>query len=115
MILKRSKKRNSQRGQAAIEMALTLPFIIWLFFYTINAFYTIHTSHVAQRYAAMNLYQRLNNRAKFVMDDQEGELHNQLYMAVRYNTPGGDVPKRKILFGPSEVRSVVGICREPGC
>ena len=112
--MKRKNKLNN-RGQAAIEMALSLPFIIWLFFYTLNAFYSIHTSHVSQRYAAMNLYQRLNNRAKFVMDDQTGDLHNNTFMAVRYNTPGGDAPKRKILFGPMDVKSVVGICREPGC
>ena len=106
-------------GQATIELAMTLPFIIWLIAYTFQAYYTIHTSHVAQKYAAMNLYQRVNNRAQFVMDDLAnngaGQLHNRNFMAVEYTEPDGKVPRRKIMFGPMEMTNIMGICREPVC
>lgn len=95
-------------------MALALPWIIWLFFYTINAYHQIKTHHVAQKYAAMNLYQRLQHRAKFVVDSQEDQLHGQTYMAVQYLDPNtGAAPTRKILVGPSQVVNIVGICLEP--
>jgi len=103
------------RGQAVIELALTLPFLIWLIYYMLNAFYAVHTSHVAQRYAAMGLYQRLNNRAQFVMDDVANQLHNQNRMAVEYLDTDGEIPRRKIFLGPVEINTAVGICREPGC
>ncbi len=103
-------------GQATIEMALALPFIIWLLFYMINGYHTVHTSHIGQRYAAMNLYIRLSNRAKFVMDDLDNALHDNTFMAVQYLDGESDnLPKRKILFGPVEINSIVGICREEGC
>jgi hypothetical protein len=107
-------KRNT-RGQATIELALALPFLIWLIFYTINAFHTLHTSHVGQKYAAMSLYERISNRAKIVVDDRDNRLHNREFMAVEYVDSSGRRPRRKILVGPSEVNSVVGICREPAC
>lgn len=113
IIATRHKQR--KKGQATIELALTLPFIIWLITYTFQAYYTVHTAHVSQRYAAMNLYQRLNNRAQFVMDDVNNQLHNRSFMAVKYVDSGGDVPERKILFGPVRPSNVVGICREPAC
>ena len=109
-----SPLKNS-RGQAVIEMALSLPFLIWLLYYTINGFYSIHTAHVAQKYAAMNLWQRVNNRSKFVMDDVSKQLHNREFMGVRYTEPDGTLPRRKIIRGPVPIFNVVGICREPGC
>jgi len=96
-------------------MALSLPFLIWLVFYTINAFYSIHTAHVAQKYAAMNLWQRVDKRAKFVVDDVVNQLHNREFMAVKYNEPDGSVPRRKINSGPILILNIVGLCREPGC
>jgi hypothetical protein len=104
-----------RRGQATIELALSLPFLIWLIFYTINAYHSLHTSHVAQRYAAMSLYERTANRAKFVIDDRENRVHGREFMAVQYTDVGGGTPRRKIVVGPSDVNTVVGICREPGC
>src|SRR5688572_3400872 len=112
MVVDRKNKR-SKRGQATIEMALSLPFLIWLLYYTINGFYTIHTAHVAQKYAAMNLWQRVDNRAKFVMD-KLGGLHNREFMAVRYTEPDGALPRRKINSGPVTIFNIVGLCREPG-
>lgn len=105
----------NKKGQAVIEMALSMPFLIWLMYYTINAFYSIHTSHIAQKYAAMNMYQRLNNRAKFTVDDVANTVFQKEYIAVRYTEPDGSIPKRKILVGPNRVNNIVGICREPGC
>lgn len=109
----------NRKGQATIEMAMSLPIIITLIFYTINAYYSVHTAHVGQRYAAMNLYQRLNNRSKFVMDDigdgGQAQLHNKNFMAVQYGDTGGEAPRRKILLGPIQINTTVGICREPGC
>lgn len=110
------QNRKKQKGQAVIEMALALPWIIWLFFYTINAYQQIKTHHVAQKYAAMNMYQRLRNQAKFNTDrlNTTGEAHGQTFMAVQYmDAASGDVPKRKIIFGPTDVVNIVGTCLEP--
>ena len=107
--------RRREKGQAAIEMALALPFVLWLIFYTINGFYTLHTAHVAQKYAAMNLWQRVNNRSKFVMDDMAEQLHNREFMAVRYTETDGSLPRRRIVRGPVPIFNIIGICREPGC
>lgn len=99
-------------------MAFALPFLIWLIYYTINAFHTIHTSHVAQKFAAMNLYQRLANRSKFEVDEIAKTLHNKGFMAVRYLEPSGETPKRRILLeteNPPQALNVVGVCKEPGC
>ncbi len=109
------KRLKTEKGQATIELALSLPFLIWLIFYTINAFHTLHTSHIGQKYAAMSLYERAANRAKIVVDERENRLHNREFMAVQYMDRNGAKPKRKILVGPSEVNAVVGICREPAC
>ena len=102
-------------GQAAIEMALALPLLIWLLFYMVNAFYTIHTSHIAQKYAAMSLWSRVAYRSKFVVDDDQNVLHGKEFMAVQYEGTDGKPPERKIVTGPSEVHAVVGLCREPNC
>jgi hypothetical protein len=108
-------RRKSRRGQATIELAMSLPFLIWLIFYAINAFHTLHTAHVAQKYAAMSLYERTSNRAKFMVDDRENQVHGREFMAVQYMDANGGAPKRKILVGPSNVNVVVGVCREPAC
>ena len=110
-----AKSIRNRRGQAVIELALSLPFLIWLLYYTINGFYAIHTAHVAQKYAAMNLWQRVDNRSKFVMDDVQKQLHNREFMGVRYTEPDGTLPRRKIIRGPVPIFNIVGICREPGC
>jgi Flp pilus assembly protein TadG len=105
----------NSKGQAAIEMALSMPFLIWLMYYTINAFYSIHTSHIAQKYAAMNVYQRLNNRSKFIVDDVANTVVNRSFIGVQYTDEEGQIPVRKILVGPNRVNNIVGICREPEC
>lgn len=108
----------SQKGQAAIETGLALPFLIFLLYYTINAFHALHTSHVGQKYAAMNMYQRLNNRAQFAVDDVEGKVIQKSFIAVQYTDSEGNVPSRRILLDPAvptRILNVVGICREPGC
>lgn len=105
-------KRN---GQATIELALTLPFFIWLLYQTINGYYMLHTAHVAQKYAAMSLWQRVGNRSKFVMDDFAQRLHQREFMAVRFTDGDGRNIRRKIIRGPIELYNAVGICREPGC
>lgn len=108
-------RKHRNRGQAVIELAFTLPFVISLFYYTINSFYSLHTAHVAQKYAAMSLWQRINHRAKFVMDDVERRLHNREFMASRFVEEDGTIPQRKIVRGPTAIVGVVGVCREPGC
>ena len=119
-MLVRQLKLN-RKGQAVIEMALALPFLIWLIYYTLNGFYTIHTSHIAQKYSAMSLYQRLNNRGKIVVDDVERKagkpaLVNRRFMAVQYMEPDTNrAPQRKIIAGPNSVNNIVGICRDPEC
>lgn len=105
----------NKKGQAAIEMALSMPLLIWLTYYTINAFFTIHTNHVAQKYAAMNVYQRIQNRSKFAIDDVQNTVVNRSYIAVQYTEPEGGVPLRKIIIGPIRVDNSAGICREPDC
>lgn len=110
------KTRLNHRGQAVVEMALAMPFLIWLIYYTLNAFYTIHSSHIAQKYSAMNLYQRLNNRSKISVDDINRTVVNREFIAVQYMEPEANrPPQRKIIAGPNAVNNVVGICREPGC
>ncbi len=109
------KRIQNRKGQAVIEMTMAMPFLIWLMYYTINAFYSVHSSHIAQKYAAMNMYQRLNNHSKFAVDDFEDRAFDREFIAVRYTDPDGKIPQRKILVGPNSVNNVVGICREPGC
>jgi len=108
----------SRNGQAAIETGLALPFFIFLLYYTINAFHAMHTAHVGQKYAAMNMYQRLGNRAQFAVDDLEQRVVTKQFIAVQYTTPDGGVPQRRILLDPvvpTRILNVVGICREPEC
>lgn len=115
-----AKRLRAKKGQAAIELGLALPFLIWLIFYTINAFHAIHTSHVGQKFAAMNLYQRLQNRAKFVVDQYangyQGVLHGKEFMAVEYTDSNGRNPRRHIVTESGDavrVLTAVGICMEP--
>lgn len=113
-----SKHLTSRSGQAAIETGLALPFFIFLLYYTINAFHSMHTSHVGQKYAAMNMYQRLNHRAQFAVDDLEQRVITKQFIAVQYTDAEGEVPKRRILLDPvvpTRILNVVGICREPDC
>lgn len=111
-------KRLNNKGQAAIEMGLAMPFLIFLLYYTINAFHSIHTSHVGQKYAAMNMYQRLNHRAQFAVDDVENRVFDKTFIAVQYADAEGDIPRRRILLDPdtpTRILNVVGVCREPSC
>jgi len=104
------------QGQAVVEMAISLPFIIWLLYYTINAYYSMRTAQVGQKYAAMNLHQRTDYRAIFVVDNIEKRLVPRRFIAVQYQ--GQDernTPKRKIVRGPISIETTIGICREPGC
>lgn len=116
-LIRRVMRRNAlgKGGQATIEMALTLPFLIWLISYTFNAYYMMHSAHVGQKYAAMHLYKRLNHRAQFVMDDVDNALHGKKFMAVQYVDESGELPKRRIMFAPREMDNVVGLCREADC
>lgn len=113
--MKRWKHIRNNQGQAAIEMALSMPLLIWLTYYTINAFFSIHTNHVAQKYAAMNMYERMNNRSKFVVDDVANTIVNKSFIAVQYTEPEGGIPLRKIIIGPVRIDNSAGICREPDC
>lgn len=108
-------KIKNNRGQAAVEMAFSLPLLIWLTYYVINAYYSMHTNHVAQKYAAMGMYQRLNNRAQFAVDDVANSVVNRSFIAVQYTDVEGNVPLRKITIGPMRVINSAGICREPDC
>ncbi len=108
-----AKKTN--RGQAAIELALFLPFVIWLLFYMLNAYNAIHSAQIGETYASMNLYQRLNNRAQFAVDDVAKQLHNRGFMADQYLDMNGNPPQRKIVAGPMQISSIAGVCREPDC
>ncbi|MSP17949.1 MAG: hypothetical protein EXR74_00065 [Bdellovibrionales bacterium] len=110
------KNIKATKGQATVEMAISMPFLIWLIYYTLNAFYSIHSSHIAQKYAAMSMYQRLNNRSKFIVDDIEKKIVSRSFIAVQYLDPQTNAaPQRKIIAGPNPVNNTVGICREPGC
>lgn len=106
----------NQKGQAVIEMALSLPFLIWLIYYTINAYLMIHTASIGQKSAAMSLYQRLDKRAIYAVDGVEQTLTQRNFMAVQYRDPASNsTPIRKILVGPVNINATVGICREPRC
>jgi len=113
------KRLKSRKGQAVVEMAITLPFLIWLIYYTINAYYSMRTAQVGQKYAAMSLYQRTDYRAIFVVDkvaDPAGRLAARNFLAVQYQNPNEqNTPKRKIVKGPISIQTTVGICREPRC
>jgi hypothetical protein len=84
----------NRKGQAVIEMALSLPFIIWLIYYTINSYYALRTAQVGQKYAAMNLHQRLDHRAIFVVDGVERQLATKNFLAVQYQNADGGTLKR---------------------
>ncbi len=119
MITAVKKLLRCRKGQAAIETGLSLPFLVFLLYYTINAYHMIHTSHVAQRYAAMNMYERLDNRAVFVVDDVAKQLITKNFIGVQYmDANGGAPPVRRIIFNsPNQnvVNNAVGICMEPSC
>lgn len=109
-------KLRNKRGQAAIETALALPFVIALIYYTLNAYHSISTAQTGQKFAAMNLYQRLQNRAKFVVDAKANDLHGREYMAVQYTDSNGALPRRRILLegsAGSEINVSIGVCKEP--
>ncbi len=106
----------NRRGQAVIEMAISLPFIIWLLFYTINAYFSVHTAQIGQKYAAMGTFQRIDNRANFVVDGVSNSLSQRKFTAVQYQSAdGAGQPQRKIIRGPITIRTVIGVCREPRC
>lgn len=114
--------RRYDRGQAAIETAFALPILVYLLYYTINAFNALHTAHVAQKNAAMNLYVRLQNRAQFAVDDgiDEGgpRVVDKGFLAVQYRTDDGGLPTRRIFIEsttPAEIDTTIGVCREPQC
>lgn len=112
------KKLKSVRGQAAVETALALPFLIYLMYYTINAYHSLHTGHVAEKYAAMNMYERLDNRAQFAVDGVDKRVFDKTFIAVQYTTAEGNAPRRRILLTPrfpTSINVIAGICREPGC
>ena len=113
------KSLKNRKGQAVVEMAIALPFIIWLIYYTINSYYSMRTAQVGQKYAAMNLHQRLDYRAIFVVDkieDQRGRLATKNFLAVQYQSQDQrNTTKRKIVKGPISIETTVGICREPRC
>lgn len=108
-------KKCNRKGQATIELALSLPFLIWLTYYTLNAYYTMHTAHVSQQYAAMNLNERMNHRSKLVADDFDKKPVTKDFMAVRFTDGENNSPVRKIISGRIEIKTKVGICKEPGC
>lgn len=109
----------NEKGQAVVEMAISLPFLVWLIYYTINAYYSMRTAQVGQKYAAMSLYQRADYRAIFVVDkmaDPNGRLAARNFLAVQYqNGDERNTPKRKIVKGPISIETTIGICREPRC
>jgi Flp pilus assembly protein TadG len=109
----RAPRRN--RGQAVIELALSLPFLILLIFFTFNSFHMLHTSHVAQRYAAMNVYQRIQNRTQFVFDDVANQEITRGFAAAQYMESDGNPPQRKIVRNLQKIQAAFGICRETGC
>lgn len=114
MMRMRAKLRG-KKGQAAIETALALPFVISLIYYTLNAYHSISTAQTGQKFSAMNLYQRLQNRAKFAVDAVENDLHGREFMAVQYTETSGALPKRRILLegsSGSEINVSIGVCKE---
>lgn len=118
MVANNRKTRKKESGQAAIEMGLSMPFLVFLLYYTINAFHSIHTAHIGQKYAAMNVYERLDNRAQFAVDDVANQVIPKAFIGVQYTTAEGKAPRRRILLSPqfpTEILTTVGICREPAC
>lgn len=113
------KLLKNKKGQAAIEMAFALPFLIFLIYHTIIAYIAIHTSHVAQHAAANNLHERVQNRAVVGIDQlatDGGAPVSRQFMGVEYEgVGGGRPPRRRIDAGQIEIRNIVGICREPDC
>lgn len=110
----------SEKGQAVVEMAISLPFIIWIIYYTLNAYYTMRTSQVGQKYAAMSLHQRVDYRAIYAVDKrvepERGRIAAREFMAVQYQDfRDQNTPKRKIIKNPISIETTIGICREPGC
>ena len=112
-----AKKGNHSSGQAALEMSLYLPFLLFLLYYMFKAFLMLHTAHMGQKFAAMNLYQRLQYQAKFVIDRVTQSLDNRDFMAVQYLGQQGQPPLRGIIgiTGGLPMNQAVGICREPDC
>jgi hypothetical protein len=105
--------RASSKGQAVVELALALPILVLLIAYTLNAYLMMHTSHVGQRYAAMNLMARANHRAQLVFDDVDGREVSRGFMAAQALDEDGQAPRRRIVLNDREIVSIMGICREP--
>ena len=105
--------RASSKGQAVVELALALPILVLLIAYTLNAYLMMHTSHVGQRYAGMNLMARTNHRAQLVFDDVEGREVTRGFMAVQALDDDGQAPRRRIVLNDRDIVSIMGICREP--
>ena len=110
-------RRGSQRGQAAIEIAFFMPFFILLLLYIFNAFLSIHSAHIGQKYAAMNLGQRMRHRSKYIVDYVAGQVVQKQFLAVEYQSETGGAPRRRIADagGQISINTNIGICREPRC
>ncbi len=109
--------RGREKGQAAIEIAFFLPFLIFLLFYVFNAFVAIHSAHIGQKYAAMNLGQRMRHRSKYIVDYVAGQVASKQFLAVEYQSENGGPPRRRIADagGQISINTNIGICREPRC
>ncbi len=110
-----AKRTWSKSGQAVIEMALFMPFVLWLIYYIVNGFMMLHTAHESQKRAAHSLWMRVNLRSKFIMDDVAQQLHNRGFIAVQYMDADGNPPKRRIVGTPLQLSNIIGVCREPDC
>lgn len=102
-----------RKGQAVVELAFALPVMVLLIAYTLNAYLMMHTTHVSQRYAVMNVLARANHRAQLVFDDVDRSEVTRGFIAVKALDDDGQAPRRRIVLNDRELVSIVGICREP--
>jgi hypothetical protein len=103
----------NRKGQAVVELAFALPIMVLLIAYMLNAYLMMHTTHVSQRYAGMNVLARTNHRAQLVFDDVDRTEVTRGFMAVQALDDDGQAPRRRIILNDRELVSIVGICREP--
>lgn len=101
------------RGQAVVELAFALPVLVLLIAYTLNSYLMMHTSHVGQRYAAMNVLARANHRAQLVFDDVDRTEVTSGFIGVQALDEDQAPPKRRIILNDKDIVSIMGICREP--
>jgi len=82
--------------------------------YTLNSYLMMHTAHVGQKYAVMNLLTRVNSRAQLVVDDVDGGNSEVTkgFMAVQA-VEDDRAPRRRIILTDRDIVSIMGICREP--